>query len=731
MMMRFSANSPELGEEPSIFSAEVEEHRPTDEPTGENEWEDESRIVRDIRAKHEAAKGSSELWRHHARRAYNYYENDQRPPEIRDDQDTLYLILNMIRNRVDTKVGILTSAKPQAAITGRGMEDEDVAAAFRDIVEYTADRSDFDSVLHDVITDMVKVGMGVLEETVDLDVEMDTQHGSYAGDCVSTVRSPLEVFLDPGNRSPNLKGKRGINYLTLEENTPEEELMMLYPQKAYRIKGVEKKIGSATDQSRVAAYGKDFDRDVHADQGDDQSQDPSDRNSAENTKKVITIWYLRRVVEHSVWELDEEGFPSGLAVGEDGEAVSVDDISDDDDRYWVEPKLSREMWTAAIAGDVLLYNHKSPYRHGDSPFVFFVGQLHHDEATPYGEIHRLMDAQDMFNKINSLVIDNAARTNNTGWAVEEGAMDEEQEQHFEENSSQPGFTLRTRPDAVAEGRIQRLQPGQLSDALYRIQGDIRVLFDELSSLYQTQRGGMPYETSGKAIIALQQAGDTALVGLQRNVERGVTDWGRKRLANIQQFYSIEKAWRITDKLKEVSHHYLTQMGWDDQGGQNTLQLWKLDDGDPSKGIPPDARMLLKDFQAAKYDIKITMGTGHERSREQKLEDAKLVFEVTGGVPSAVRHVLNEMEVPEKREMLEEMSQRDQVAQMAQQMEESGADPGMFQQINSMMSDPAMGQLLQLLLQDPQLLMQAAAESPTVMQAAQQIPLEENPQRQAA
>jgi len=710
----------------SIFGGDYPEVNPGDDLVeSELRAQEEALFVRDVMAKHYAAKSGSELWRYHAKRAFNYYENDQRPPEIRDDDDAFFLILNLIRNRTDTKVGILTSAKPRAEMIARGMEDEDVSAAFRDIVEFSAGikTTDLDAKVVDAVGDQVKVGLGILEEGIDHEEEQATRHGPMSGELSLEYRSPMDVYLDPSNRSPSLDGRRGINFLTIEEEVPHEELEMTYPAKAYRIQGVDRRQGGGALRGRMTAYAKDFAKDISRDDGDDTAKE---REYAEDTKTVITIWYKKRIAEHKVWGRDPEDGSWEPAVDEDAEAVSVDDIADDDENYFVETKIRREWWTAGVTGDVLLYNYRSPYKHRSHPFVFFCGALHHDEATPYGEIHRLLDAQDMFNKINSLVIDNASRSNNTGWMVEEGALTEGALQDLEDRGSEPGFILKARPDAISTGSVKRLEPGQLSDALYRLQGDVRVLFDELSSLYQTQRGGMPYETSGKAIIALQQAGDTALVGLQRNIESAVTEWGRKRLSNIQQFYTVEKAWRISDKMKDVSYHYVTQMGWNQGQGQNSLELWKLEDGNPKSGALPEAKMLLKDFEATKYDIKITMGTGHERSREQKLEDAKLVFEVTGGVPSAVRHVLNEMEVPEKREMLQEMMEQNQVQSMMQQMEQTGVSPEILSSLTQMMGDPTMGQILQVLLSQPELLMKAVSESPTFMQVAQQMPLQEGP-----
>lgn len=718
-------------ESASIFTTGGEVRPSDDIPEEAKAAAEESRLIDDIKRKHQAAKAGSELWRYHARRAYNYYENDQRPPEIRDDEDAFYLILNLIRNRTDTKVGTLVAAKPRAEMSARGIEDEEISAAFRDLTEFSFDKTDLDGNLHAAVADMVKVGLGILEEVISDEEVQYTTHGEVIGDVQTYHRSSLEFFIDPTNRSFNLNGPRGAHYFTIEEEVPTEEVLMRYPRKAWLISDNRGSQSRGTT-TKDATYTDDFDGNAHTDAGDDTSESPKGRQLAEPSKTLVTIWYKKRIDEPHVWARDPKTGAWDLALDEAGAPIDVDDIGDDDPNFWTEVRVRRVWWTAAIVDDVLLYNYKSPYHHGSHPYAFFVGTLHHDEATPYGEIHRLIDAQDLFNKVNSLVIDNAARNNNAGWTVEEGALDEEMMQALEERGSDPGFILKTRPGAVSSGAVKRLEPGQLSTALYTIQADIRVLFDELSSLYQTQRGGMPYDTSGKAIIALQQAGDTAMVGLQRNIETGLTTLGKKRLSNIQQFWTIEKAWRVTDKLKDAAYHYVTQLQYSPKEEQNTLQLWKLEDGDPREGTPAQAKRLLEDFTATYYDVKITMGTGHERSREQRLEEARAVVEVTGGVPSAVRNLLSELEVPDKQEILREMKERDQLAQMAKGMEESGVQPQMLQDLGPLMADPVLSQILGMVAQNPQLLLKAASESPTFMKYAQQAPLQQaQPARRAA
>jgi hypothetical protein len=253
--------------------------------------------------------------------------------------------------------------------------------------------------------------------------------------------------------------------------------------------------------------------------------------------------------------------------------------------------------------------------------------------------------------------------------------------------------------------------GQLPNGLWEIQKDIRVTFDELSSLYQTQRGGMPYETSGKAIVALQQAGDTALVQLQMSVEDAITDWGRKRLSNIQQFYTFDRQWRISNNMKEQSHYLITQRqkrkdpltGEQMNDEPSTVHMYKLEDGNP------EPTLLTEDFGVPSFDLKFTMGTGHLRSREQKLKEAQFLYEA-----QAVDDVylLQEFEVEGRSEIAKRMEEKNQVMQLGQQVGEMMQDPEIGSLVSMLIENP--GQLVQSLQAaglDPQTIGQPGVEQP--------------------
>lgn len=665
---------------------------------------------------HRSAKNGKTRWINHARKSLNYYENAQRPPEIRDDRDVLYITMNMIRSKIDTKIGILTSAKPKPSITPRGMEDEDVAQAYREIFEYSMEdrNTKFHIRTQDAVSDMVKIGLGVLREEIDFSEVQDTLLGEMAGELSLSKRDPLTYSIDPANRSADMWGEKGATYYTIEDSIPIEELLIMYDEhKTELISLVSKKSEGMAKEQTTLSRDSDYNRDIQLDEGDDDSGSITRREFSEDVVDVVEHWYLQRVPVRRIFAVGENGTWM-LAENPDGSLMEPEDIPEGaEDDYEVLTRVENRIRTCSIAGDkVLLYDRPSPYKHGRWPDTFVCGTMHHDQPMPYGEIHRLIDAQDLYNKLNSLVMDNAIRSNNAGWVYEDGALDEDMEQELEEHGSDAGLILRTRRGHMA--RVQRLQPASIPEGLYRLQNDLRVLFDELSNLYQTQRGGMPYDTSGKAIIALQQAGDTALTELQRNIEEALTDWGRKRLSNIQQFYTLERAWRVSDGMRDYDSILYTELQFDPEKQDTSLHLFRLEDGN-EEPIP-----LLSDFSATHFDVRLAIGTGHERSREQRLEEARAVVELTGSVPSAIRNMLQALDIENRAEILREMSEKDQIMGMMQSFEEQGIDPSIIQTMAGAMGDPVMRAIIETMISDPQLAMKVASESPSMMQIMQQM-----------
>tara|TARA_R110000765_G_scaffold183404_1_gene289295 strand:- start:4275 stop:6380 length:2106 start_codon:yes stop_codon:yes gene_type:complete len=638
----------------------------------------EDQLLRDLEDKFRSSDSATMSWRHEAKKAFNYYENSQTPSEASQDGDSMYLTLNLIRSRVNTAQGILTSAKPKPEITGRGLEDAQSASGLKDVFEFSMDKDRFFKKFKKSTGDAIKCGLGVMAEELDPDMKQLTRHGWVPGDVSIRDVNPLLIYIDPSNRAATMSGKDGPQWVIEKSFEDLDLLKEINPNKKKdlsKIMPIDSARQGPPEQSNNDDYGSSDSEEMV---DDSQGMDLGPRDGSKNIVEMKTMWYYDAEVVPIVFQLNEDG-GMDLATIEGGQPITEEMYNSFDNEtkknYEIIRYPENTLRTRAAVGNVLLFDRPAIYRHQKIPYVFITGTQHHDNPMPYGEIHNLFDAQDLYNKLNSVIVDNAIRTNNTGYIIEQGVLDEEEEERFAKYGSMPGFTLRPRPGMGQ--LIREKNPGRLPEALFRIQGEVRIMFDELSGLTQTQRGGMPYETSGKAIIALQQAGDVAQDWMKENIADALTEWGYMRLSNIQQFYSYEKSWRISNTATEHDQYLMTEFT-EGKDGQPSLGLFKLEDGNPEP-IP-----LMNDFTLAEYDIRVSLGTGHERSRDQRLAEVQFLFS-----SQAVdrEYLLQEYGVEGRSEIMRRMDERDQMMQMATKLTELMQDPQTAEIVNALLENP--------------------------------------------
>jgi len=421
------------------------------------------------------------------------------------------------------------------------------------------------------------------------------------------------------------------------------------------------------------------------------------------------------------WELavDEEDNP---LTRDDADEIEIRD-PEQEGRFKKYRQVVQEVWTGCIVGDVLLYHMKSPYRHNRFPHIFMGGLLKNGESMPRGEIERLIDTQNLYNRLMTMFVDIMSRTSNPGMEVDPKQVDPRQRKDVLDIVSQPGWTLLRAEDAQpGRDAVKYHTSTALPTGILQLADMVRIMFDELFSIAQTQRGGMPYDTSGKAVIALQRAADTALNGLAGSLERAITEWGRLRLGNIVQFTKFRDAWRISDDVRNRSfklvaerHRIPRDLDEMEQGKEpkipeeimnapepppdykDALGIRMYKDGKPGQPMDPDQnKFLVADLQSANMDVEIVLGSGEERSEEEKRKILELVFSATGDV----KYLLEELEVKDASEIIDRMEKRNAEKQMAEQ-------------VQGLMEDEVVGPFLMMAMKNTDQLRQGVQANMTV------------------
>lgn len=619
------------------------------------------------------ADAAYENWGRQMELCYEYMESNQIPPTLRSrDPRSLYLCLNMIRNRIGPKVGLLTAERPTPVFEGREGVDESGAMALEHVFNFTI--SDPETMLHarnrGAARDMLICGIGAIREYFNPDRPVAVTGGRTAfGDVAARRVDPKNLRIDPSMRMNDVSKIRWIFEII---DTPLDELKIKYGDKVAEVKGKSANV-SGEQPSRLRNYG---DRAGETDtSGKKLKADPTGsagKTDFNRVAELVECWYkFPKSTKTTFKRVKNEGAedtwePAGLV---DEEEVGENEAGE----YREVHKIKWEVRKACMVEDILLDDDVDE-TFDDLPYALYLGEEIHDYPYPVGEVYHLLHPQDLMNALITSVVDNAVRTNNTGWKYEDGALSQAEEEKLIDQGSAPGFRLKVRQGYY--DKVQRLEPGRMSDALYQIWNDIRVLMDELAASYQVQRGGMPYETSGRGIVALQQSADMSAAGWHIAVEDALTRWGQLRMRNIQKNYQWPRALRITGDLGTAKTMHLVDTpegigvqapaAAPEMAGQMGLPQPGAE-GQPSgneKAI--EGKMLLSDLSAAKFDLVVKIKSGVDESPQDVLDKAKFLYEANV-VDGEYLARMPEFKLKDAEAVIQRMKERDKGQQLAEQV----------------------------------------------------------------
>lgn len=188
-----------------------------------------------------------------------------------------------------------------------------------------------------------------------------------------------------------------------------------------------------------------------------------------------------------------------------------------------------------IKGTLLQEGIQNPYWHNQFPFTPIWGHRRKKDHAPYGMVRKLRDPQDDFNKHRSKIrhILSTKRT-----VMDKGAVDDI-DAYAEEVA---------RPDAIIEvnaGKSLRVETDhQLAAQLVGLSADDVRLINSISGVTPELRGEGSAQQSGKAVLAKQDQGQATTMDLFDNLRLALQISGEKRLRNLEQFTTEDKAVRL-------------------------------------------------------------------------------------------------------------------------------------------------------------------------------------------
>lgn len=195
------------------------------------------------------------------------------------------------------------------------------------------------------------------------------------------------------------------------------------------------------------------------------------------------------------------------------------------------------MHVALFCSTGLLYNDESPYRHNDFPFTPIWCYRRGRDGLPYGMIRLMRDIQEDINKRASKAL-HILSTNKT--IMEEGAV-EDLDEYLEEVSRPDAVIVKKRGAELVINAERELAPAHLE-----LMSRSMSMIQSLSGVTDENMGRQTNATSGIAIGRRQEQGAMTTAGIFDNLRLAVQLHGQKELSLIEQYFTEQKAFRITN-----------------------------------------------------------------------------------------------------------------------------------------------------------------------------------------
>lgn len=454
----------------------------------------------------------------------DYYDHEQWTPEEKqalEDRGQAPLVYNVIAQSVNWVIGSEKRGRTDFRILPREESDTKAAETKTALLKYLSDvnKTPFD--VSRAFEDTTKVGVGWLEDGA---AEPD-DGGEFVYSKYETWRNML---WDSASVEMDLSDAR---YLSRSKWLDEDILLALAPERADLIRR-----STSSD-----AYGTDgIARD--ADEIMDSQEEYLDNGSFERTTNGTND--RRRVRTIEMWFRKPMRLMKIIA----GEQKFVGELFDKENPQHkqkimagtiiAEERLVMRVHVAIMTTKGLIHLSESPYKHDRFPFTPIWGYRRGRDLMPYGLIRGIRDVQDDINKSASKAL---YILNSNKVIMDEGAVDDIEELR-EEVADPAGIIVKKKGKDLTldvDRGLDQSHVMRMNQSMGMIQS-VSGVTDELL-------GRETNAQSGVAVQSRQQQGMMSTAKLFDNLRYAKQLQGEIQLSLIEQYFTEEKTFRITNE----------------------------------------------------------------------------------------------------------------------------------------------------------------------------------------
>ena len=465
-------------------------------------------------------------------RFYNGDQWDRRMPSHRAQ-----IVDNRCFANVETALPIITDNRPKAEIVPNSPDDEELVKRLAEVYDAKWDDLDLPMKMEQACKDALVLSEGYWK------IYWDPRAQNGEGDVRVEVVSPKNIFFDPNSRDPLLKDAYYVGY---HANVPLSGLKARYPKKAKKLEA-RWMVNNLPPEAQPDAMSESLGGEGVSDDGDGAGTRwveaknglldggekmpltevwVDDKTMLEETPDYIVLFDDSLPQRHSR-ELEDSLLSQGIQY----EIVGAKDLPQlgFEDGTIYRPKYPNGR-IITVAGDVLLCDKPSPYKHGRCPYVRFFRYPVPDSGYFYGEIDQMKGLQKRLNKLESQITDILSITSNPPMLVNIASGIKP-----EKMTNEPGLIIPTNMDV--DRAAKWLQTPNIPSALFMQVEQISQDIDTVSGIHDITQGRRPTGiTAGVAIETLQEAAQTRLRLAARYLEYSLRCAAELMLSIIWEYY---------------------------------------------------------------------------------------------------------------------------------------------------------------------------------------------------
>lgn len=474
---------------------------------------------------------------------------------------------NQLRQMIRRVTGQNLKNKPQIKVRATEDNDVDTAEVYNGLIKNIEVQSSADNAYDTAFQWAAGGGYGILR--VVSEYESDESFDQCLK--IKTVNDPLTVWWDPSSREFDRSDAR---YWFVTEVIPKSEFKKRWPGK------------EMIDFS--VAQMDDLDRDWWFEDG----------------VRIAEYWY-KKPKKKKIYLLND-----GTVV----DAEEYDPIADEAAAQGLAIKSEREVECDEICSVPVCGTGKleEPTKWGGSIFPFAVQWgdfLTIDGKQIYSGMTRFAkDAQTIHNFEMSSMVEVVAKLPNSPMKATPQMIKGLEEYYERMGFDDPPVLLYNADPNAPGGAPQREPMAQLPTALAQIAGMATDELKAVTGIYDASMGNRSNETSGRAILARQNEGETANFVYTDNQVKALKRLGDILVDAIPHYYDADRSIRILGDDNAEKYVKINRPTVDEQTGET---------------------YIINDLSRGKYDVTVTVGRSFDTARMELAEAAQAFSQQPG------------------------------------------------------------------------------------------------------